>query len=303
MKFKIVKKENLKKIQILFKKIFDRNISIEFYKWRYFDKKSISFINSENKIIFHTGFVEKKINNKKRDLILSRHTSMVDQNFQRQGIYSNFFLDFLKKKNINKKYSAIVTWPNKINLKTFKKVKRKYLYKKLFMYRSFYRSDNNFEIKNFKKIDQIKKIYNFKKIVSKVSLFYKDKNYLIKRYIKDPHQVYYFYPLDFNNNFSIIIFTISLINSKEYVTIQDYFGDSKNFNTSFEIFIKSFIKKKIPLSFWKFWSDKNKPKYLKVFKKHSEDYNLIIIPLRKFNINLNNKKIFMGDTDIFMKLV
>ena len=61
MKFKFVTEEDLDKIQNLFVKTFKKKISKKFYKWRYFNLNSKSFINSNDKVIFHIGFVEKKL--------------------------------------------------------------------------------------------------------------------------------------------------------------------------------------------------------------------------------------------------
>ena len=72
MKFKLVTQKDLSKIQNLFFKTFKKKMSKKFYKWRYFNLNSKSFINSKNKIIFHIGFVEKKINSLKKKLILFR---------------------------------------------------------------------------------------------------------------------------------------------------------------------------------------------------------------------------------------
>ena len=134
MKFRLVKNNDLKKIQKLFVSVFKRKISLNFYKWRYFNSQSRSYINRNNKIVFHVSFVEKKLNNRFKKLVISRHSSMVHEDFRRKGIYSKFFNDFVNNAFINKKYLACITWPNKNNLKTFKKFKNNFFLKKEFFY-------------------------------------------------------------------------------------------------------------------------------------------------------------------------
>ena len=124
MKFRLVKNNDLKKIQKLFFSVFKKKISLNFYRWRYSNSQSRSYINRNNKIIFNVGFIEKKLNNRYKKLIISRHSSMVHENFRRKGIYSKFFNDFLSNRFINKKYSACIAWPNENNIKTFKKLNR-----------------------------------------------------------------------------------------------------------------------------------------------------------------------------------
>ena len=61
MKFRLVKNNDFKKIQKLFFLVFKRKISLNFYRWRYFNSQSRSYINRNRKIVFHVSFVEKKI--------------------------------------------------------------------------------------------------------------------------------------------------------------------------------------------------------------------------------------------------
>ena len=227
---------------------------------------------------------------------------MVNEKFQRKGIYSSFFINFIEKKNIVKKYSAIITWPNKINLKTFKKIKRKYFYKKIFVYSNnhkFYKK--KFSTNNFDNINKITKYDYFNDLHSKVSFFYKDKDYLVKRYINDPHQKYYFFSINLTNTISVIVFSVNIVCSIRTIIVQDFFGEKKNLHKSFEIFIRSLIKKKIPVALWKFWNN-NKPSYLKNFRVIKNHQNMIIIPLHKNSVKLGKKIITMGDTDTYMKL-
>ena len=54
-----------------------------------------------------------KLNNKKKEKIFSRHSSMVLKKYRNQGIYSNL-LEKVKVK-ISKKIKLVVMWPNKNN--------------------------------------------------------------------------------------------------------------------------------------------------------------------------------------------
>lgn len=305
MKFRLVNKKDFKKIQRLFQSVFKRNISKKFYFWRYLDNNSFAYVNNSQKIIFHVGFLKKKFNDKKKVELLSRHSSMVADKFQRKGIYSSFLNNFIVKKFRKKKYFAIITWPNKNNFKTLKKIKFKFTYKKIFLYsnKNLIKNSNfNLNIlRSFKSFDK-KNISEIKKLKSEVSFFYKDYNYIQKRYIQDPHQTYYYFLKYFGKKLSLIIFSLNKINQDKTLIIQDYFGTKSIFKNSLIEFCKYFSKKNISITLWKNWNTKNKPSYLKNFRKQKLYQNVVILHLRKKNFMLD-KYIFMpGDNDIFLKL-
>ena len=93
-KLKISDYEEFRK---LFYFCFKRKISLEFFKWRYFnDKFSFcygAFVSS--KLIANVGMISIKMNNKEK--IFSRHSSMVLKKYRGIGIYSNL-LNKVKKK-------------------------------------------------------------------------------------------------------------------------------------------------------------------------------------------------------------
>lgn len=304
MRFRLVKKKDLKNIQKLFYSVFKRKISEKFYNWRYLSNRSKTFINIGNKTIFHVGFIEKKLNNKKRDFLLSRHTSMVHRNFQRQGIYSSFFKEFIKKK-FKKKIVGIITWPNKDNLNTFKNIKGNYFRKKIYLYSNKKNNISKFKKKTlnlFKFFQSKNNLNKLKKLESEISFFYKDYSYILQRYVKDPHQKYYFFYNSYGKKLTLIIFSLNKINFKNSLIVQDYFGPSLLLNKSMSNFIKYFTKKNIIISFWKFWLTKKKPSYLKHFNRQSLYQNVILLPIKKYKFDFDKYLIMPGDNDIFLKL-
>lgn len=308
MKFRLVRRQDLKKIQKLFFLTFKKKISFSFYKWRYFNPQSRSYVNKDNKIIFHVGFVEKKLNNKLQKLVISRHTSMVHKDYRRKGIYLSFFINFLKNKFINKKYYACVTWPNKNNIKTFKKIKNTFFLKKEFLYSNIHMYKNNYKnintdfLKEFKNFFSYQNHLEFKKLKSETSFFFKDFNYINERYINDPIKKYYYFFKTFNKKLTLIIFSINKIHSQDSIVIHDYFG-SKNLLKKSTIFFEEYFRKlNLPIVFWKLWITKKKPNYLKHFKKSKNFQNIIIIPFKKNKIKIDKLLFTIGDNDTFMKL-
>ena len=63
----------------LFYNCFNRNISFDFFKWRYFsDKFSFCYGAFEaSSLIANVGMISIKLNNNKNELVFSRHYSMV----------------------------------------------------------------------------------------------------------------------------------------------------------------------------------------------------------------------------------
>lgn len=162
-----------------------------------------------------------------------------------------------------------------------------------------------FNINSFKYFNLINTKKNFnklKKIKSEISFFYKDFNYLKKRYIQDPHQQYYFFSNNFDSDITVIVFSLTKINLGKTLLIQDYFGSKNNFNKSIIEFVKYFSQKKISISFWKNWFSKSKPKYLKNFNKQKLCQNIVLIPLKNQKFSLDKTLIMPGDNDVFLKL-
>jgi len=116
----IFRKVHAKDIEIilrLFKIVFKKNISEEFYNWRYYDKGYNSFVALiEGKIIGHIGFVKYKINN--LNYIFSRHSTFIIPKFQRKGVYYKLLKYSFSK--LKRKSNFVVAWPNSMNLASSK---------------------------------------------------------------------------------------------------------------------------------------------------------------------------------------
>ena len=101
----IIKKINFNEIKyccLFLKKNLKINMTLDFYRWRYFSNGSCAFIvKFQDNIIGHVGFTKQTLNFSKQDIYL-RHSSCVDFKFRRLGVYSNlinYAFNYLKKKN------------------------------------------------------------------------------------------------------------------------------------------------------------------------------------------------------------
>ena len=101
----------------LFKSCFKRNISFNFFKWRYFsNRESFCYgVFKQRTLIANVGMFSIKLNNKEK--IYSRHSSMVKNSYRGIGLFSDL-LRIVKKKVI-KKTKLLVMWPNKNNYANF----------------------------------------------------------------------------------------------------------------------------------------------------------------------------------------
>ena len=115
-KLKISDYQEFKK---LFYVCFNRKISFDFFKWRYFNNKFSfcygAFVSS--RLIANVGMISIKLNNNAQERIFSRHSSMVLKKYRAQGIFS----ELLKrvKRKISKNVQIVVMWPNKNNFANF----------------------------------------------------------------------------------------------------------------------------------------------------------------------------------------
>ena len=119
----------------LFYFCFKKNISLNFYKWRYFRNK-LSFcygVFKDSRLIANIGIVSIKLNNKTSERVLSRHSSMVLQKYRGQGIFSDL------QKKVKKKYqkiNLIAMWPNKNNFANFG-IDKKIIKSKYYLYKTY----------------------------------------------------------------------------------------------------------------------------------------------------------------------
>ena len=74
----------------LFHNCFNRKISYDFFKWRYFnDKHSFCYgVFDSSILIANVGMCSIKLNNSKKEQIFSRHSSMVSKNYRGYGFFS-----------------------------------------------------------------------------------------------------------------------------------------------------------------------------------------------------------------------
>ena len=275
----------------LFNHSFNKKITYEFFKWRYFnDKHSFCYgVFASSKLIANVGMFSIKLNNSKHESVLSRHSSMVLKKYRFEGVFSNLLKRV--KKIISKKVRLVVMWPNKNNFSNFGINKEKITKKKYFLYKTISKSN----LSNIQKIYNIDELNNFEYIVkSKDNLFYKDLNYFKKRYLSYKKNEYFIDKFTFQNLESFFILKSNEDRLGTHYIIMDHFGSEKIKTKHFSYLIKN-REKLIFLSQKKI--NKSNLKLLKnlYFKiGFIERYNL------KEKKSFLKKEIFLGDTDIFI---
>lgn len=288
-KLKISDYEEFRK---LFYFCFKRKISLEFFKWRYFnDKFSFcygAFVSS--KLIANVGMISIKMNNKEK--IFSRHSSMVLKKYRGIGIYSNL-LNKVKKK-ILKKARLIVMWPNKNNFSSFGIDKENIINKKYYLYKTSTLNTLSYRIKNH----SINELIKFKKFIEiNDNFFLKNLVYFKKRYLTYQKNEYLINKFEFKKFSSFFILKRSRDKLGTNYTILDHFGSRKIRSKHISYLIMN----------------QNKLIFLSKKKIHKHNYELLnhinfkIGFMKKTNFKeknnyLYNKEIFLGDTDIFLTL-
>ena len=280
----------------LFFLCFKKNISYDFFKWRYFNNK-FSFcygVFVSSKLIANVGMISMKLNNNKNERIFSRHSSMVLKKYRGRGIYSNL-LNIVKNK-ISKKIRFIAMWPNKNNYANFGVSEKNIIKKKYFLYETNLKTKS----KKLKKtennnIDQLTKYKKF--IKNKNNFFYKNFTYLNNRYLLYKKNEYLINKFKFRNLMSFFILKLNKDKFGLKHVILDHFG-SKKLKFKHLSYLINEQKKIIFLSNKKIY--KNKFRLINCI-------NLKIGFIKKNNLKyksriLSNKEIFLGDTDIFMTL-
>ena len=288
-KLKISDYEEFRK---LFYFCFKRKISLEFFKWRYFnDKFSFcygAFVSS--KLIANVGMISIKMNNKEK--IFSRHSSMVLKKYRGIGIYSNL-LNKVKKK-ILKKARLIVMWPNKNNFSSFCIDKENIKKKKYYLYKTSTPNTLSYRIKNH----SINELIKFKKFIEiNDNFFLKNLVYFKKRYLTYQKNEYLINKFEFKKFSSFFILKRSRDKLGTNYKILDHFGSRKIRSKHISYLIMN----------------QNKLIFLSKKKIHKHNYELLnhinfkIGFMKKTNFKeknnyLYNKEIFLGDTDIFLTL-
>ena len=282
--------------QKLFYLCFNKKISFNFFKWRYFSNK-LSFCYGafeKSKLIANVGMISIKLNNNSHEKIFSRHSSMVLKKYRGNRIFS----DLLKKvkSKILKKVRLLAMWPNKNNFANFGIDKEKIIKKKFYLYKTSLTSTSTLLKKTENcHIDELIKFKGF--IENNKSFFYKNFNYLKSRYLSYKKNDYLINKFEFKKLTSFFILKRYKDKLGLNYVILDHFGSEK-LKSRHLSYLSSNQNKLIFLSKKKI--NKSKVKlldyiYFKIgfIKKFSPKHKKII---------LTNKEIFLGDTDIFLTI-
>ena len=228
--YRKLKLSDYKKFSELFNSIFKRRISYKFFKWRYFSDKSSfcygAFLST--KLIANVGLKSLKLNNKNKEIVFSRHSSMVLRKYQGRGIYS-ILLENIKKKFLNNT-RLIVMWPNKNNFANFGIFKKNITYRNLYLYEAVTKNIKKKET-TYHKISKIKNFKNY--IINNKNFFFKDFTYVKNRYFQYKRNDYLLNKFEHKNHLSLFILKKNKISSILNYTILDHFGSNKVKNRHF----------------------------------------------------------------------
>ena len=278
----------------LFNNCFKRNISIDFFKWRYLSDK-FSFCYGafyKLRLIANVGMISIKLNNKENERIISRHSSMVLKKYRGYGVFS----DLLKrvKKKISKNIRIVAMWPNKNNFSNFSIQKKKVIKKKYYLYETLFNETKSKITKNYD-INDLKKFKKF--IENNNSFFLKDYSYFKNRYLLYNKNNYLINKYTFKKFTSFYILKFNKKKTDSSYVILDHFGSGKIKSKHF----LNLIKESNELIFL---SQK------KIYKSNFKLLNFLYFKIgfiKRFNSNykksiFHNKEIFLGDTDIFITI-
>ena len=305
----IKKNLNLKKIKLTFRKLklsdykqfeklfylsFKKKISYDFFKWRYFnDELSFCYaaFDSSN-LVANVGIKSLKLNNENKEIIFSRHSSMVLKRYRGLKIYSQI-LQKVRKKFF--KYAKIIfMWPNKDNFASFGFRPQEIFKKNFYLYRI-----EGLKKKTIKTSDiDINKIYLLKNFLKNRSSFiFKDLNYFKKRYLDYRKQDYFINKFDIKKSSSFFILKKNKLKKGFNIVILDHFGSKKIKSKHFS----QLINEKEELIFL------SKKKNYNLNYKLINHINLLICLTKKNSIKNENQKFLngefmLGDTDSFITL-
>jgi len=277
----------------LFYSCFNKKISFDFFKWRYFgDKSSFCYgIFKSSRLIANVGMISIKLNNNKQERIFSRHSSMVLSKYRGTGVFS----DLLKrvKKKILKNINFIVMWPNKNNFANFGIENNKIIKKKFFLYKTSSSKILNPKTKNYN-IDELKKYEN--SIKNTNSLFLKNFNYFNNRYLSYQKHEYFINKYESKKFKSFFILKRNNDNDGSNYVVLDHFG-SKKIKLKHHSYLIRELNKLVFIS---------KKKIINPNFKFVNYLYLKIGFIKQFNLKkkkfFNSKEIFLGDTDIFINI-
>ena len=293
--FRKLKISDFKKFNKLFYSCFEKKISYDFFKWRYFnDDSSFCYgVFIENNLIANVGMKSLTLNNKKNEKIFSRHSSMVLEKYRGKGIFSKLSKEV--KKKILKQVNTIIMWPNKKNFSNFDLPINQIIKKKLYIYKT---NNSKKEVKKTANFN-IKKIEQFKHLIKvKDEFLLKNYDYFKNRYLSYKNNDYLLNKFQLNNNTSFFILKKNYEKYKKinYVVV-DHFGSS---------LIKSQHLKKIT-------NEERSVIFLskkKINKKNHVFVNYLNLNIGLFKKNdvkkkinfFHNKKFMLGDTDTFITI-
>jgi hypothetical protein len=291
--FRRLKISDFKKFNKLFQLCFEKKISYNFFKWRYFtDKFSFCYgvFNSSN-MIASVGMKSMKLNNNKNERIFSRHSSMVLLEYRGLKIFSRLLKEVKQKTLTNIK--IIVTWPNQNNFASFGIDSDKIFKKKYYLYKTTARKSKLIQTSNCS-INQLSKFKIF--IQSSDNFFQKDFDYFKSRYLSYKKHEYLINKFELKKLKSFFILKRNNDKSGLNYVILDHFG-SKH------------IKSK---HFFQLIHDQQKVIFWSSRKIYKLNYKLIgnINPCINFtkknyskkNKELLNKDFMIGDTDSFITI-
>ena len=288
--FRKLKLTDFKTFEKLFYNTFKKKISYKFFKWRYFnDRHSFCYgVFKSSHLIANVGMKAMRLNNKRKDIVYSRHTSMVAKEFRGRGMFAKL-LEEVKNKYLPKS-KMIIMWPNKNNFSSFGIKKSMILKTKFYLFKSL-KTAIETKRTDYYKINDLK---NFRLLFkNNNNFFFKDYSYFRKRYLaykKNEYLINYF-KLKNLKSFFILKKNINQ-NNKNYV-ILEHFGSTK----IKQIHFRSLIKEKKEIVFWS-KSKINKSNFSLIGK-----INLNIGINKKIknkNSLIRNKEFMLGDTDSFI---
>jgi len=283
-----------KKFKKLFYSCFEKNISYEYYKWRYFsDKFSFCYgVFDSSKLIANVGMKSMKLNTNNNERVFSRHSSMVSRKYRGKGIFSEL-LKKVKKNFINKN-GIIVMWPNDNNFASFGIENKKIIKKKYYLYRTLNHK------KKIKKTlnNNINNLDKFKIFIhSNNNFFLKNLDYFKNRYLLYKHKEYVINKFELKNFKSFFILKKNKGKSGINYVILDHFG-SKYIKSKH---LSQLINDESKVIFW------SKTKINKASHKLINHINLHVGFVKEINIGkkngiLLNKEFMPGDTDSFITI-
>lgn len=293
-KIRKLKISDYKNFEKLFKACFKKKISLNFYKWRYFsDKDSFCYgIFNSSELIANVGMKSMKINIRKNELVLSRHSSMVLTKYQGYGIYSKLLK--VVKKNIAKKIRILIMWPNKNNFASFGINKNEIIKKKYFLYKTANKLKRTFKTEdcNIQKLKEFKIFIN-----SNNNFFLKNFEYFQHRYLSYKKKEYILNKFKYREHSSFFLIKKNREKSELNYVILDHFG-SQEIKAKH---LSQLIKEKKNIIFW------SKKKINKLNYNLINHINLNIGFIKKINYStknkiLVNKEFMLGDTDSFLTI-